>query len=111
MARAFVTCVEFVNLDPKADLFGPGTWGWITGFTSPDDVDVDLALIDHDSAAIPDLLADAIEGRDATGPAFTGKVYATKDEAIEELSRAAVRVGRETAGLPPLPAISTVINS
>jgi hypothetical protein len=82
-------------------------------FTSPDDVDVDvdLALIDHDLAALPDLLADAVEGQEATGPAFTGKVYSTKDEAIEELSRAAVRVGREAAGLSPLPATSTVIET
>jgi hypothetical protein len=57
------------------------------------------------------LLADAVEGRDATGPAFTGKVYATKDEAIEELSRAAVRVGREAAGLPPLVNTSTNITN
>jgi hypothetical protein len=42
------------------------------------------------------LLEDAVEGRDATGPAFTGK---------------AVRVGRDAAGLPPLPASPTVIET
>jgi uncharacterized protein (TIGR02996 family) len=106
-----ITHVEFVDLDPGADLFGPGTWGWITGFTSPDDVDVDLALIDHDLAALPDLLADAVEGQDVTGFVFTGKVYATKDAAIEELSRAAIRVGREAAGLPPLVGASITITN
>jgi uncharacterized protein (TIGR02996 family) len=106
-----ITHVEFVDLDPESDLFGTGTWGWITGFTSPDDVDVDLALTDHDLAALPDLLADAVEGWDATGPAFTGKVYATKDEAIEDLSRATVRVGREAAGLQPLAGLSTTIEN
>jgi uncharacterized protein (TIGR02996 family) len=106
-----ITHVEFVDLDPGADLFGPGTWGWITGFTSPDNVDVDLVLIDHDLAVLPDLLANAVEGQDATGFVFTGKVYATKDAALEELSRTAVRVGREAAGLPPLVGMWTTITA
>jgi hypothetical protein len=46
----------------------------LPGSRRPDDVDVGLALIDHDLTALPDLLVDALEGRDATGPAFTGKV-------------------------------------
>jgi hypothetical protein len=25
-----ITHVEFVDLDPEANLFGPGTWGWIS---------------------------------------------------------------------------------
>jgi hypothetical protein len=63
-------------------------------------VDIDLALIAHDLAALSYLLADAVEGRDTTGPPFfTGKVYGTKYEAIDELSRAAVRVGQKAVGL------------
>jgi uncharacterized protein (TIGR02996 family) len=94
-----ITRVEFADLDPVADLLGLGTWGWITGFVSPDDVDVDLIFIDHDHAALPDPFADIIEGPDATGPVFTGKVYSKKEDAIEALSRAAVEIGRRAAGL------------
>jgi uncharacterized protein (TIGR02996 family) len=93
-----ITRVEFADLDPVADILGLGTWGWITGFVSPDDVD-DLVFIDNDHAALPDPFADIIEGPDATGPVFTGKNYSTKEGAIEALSRAAVEIGRKAAGL------------
>jgi uncharacterized protein (TIGR02996 family) len=106
-----ITHVEFVDLEPAADVFGPGTWGWITGFTFTDNVDIDLALIDYDFTSLPDTFADAVEGRDAAGPVFTGKVYGSKQEAVEELSGAAVRVGREAAGLGPLVGMPVVIES
>jgi uncharacterized protein (TIGR02996 family) len=96
-----ITYLEFTDRDPEADQFGRGTWGWITGFVATDDVDVDQVLNDHRPAMLPDPLAGVIEGRHAVGPVFSGKVYATKDDAIEALSRAAVRIGRTEAGLPP----------
>ena len=106
-----ITHVEFLDLDPEADLFSLGSWGWVTGQESPNDVDVDLAFIDHNVTMLPDPLADEIEGRDVTGPVFTGKVYGSKQEAVEELSGAAVRVGREAAGLGPLVGMPVVIES
>jgi hypothetical protein len=60
---------------------------------------------------LPEPLMDEIEGRDADGPVFTGKVYATHDNAVEALSRAAVRVGREAAGLPPLVAAPVTVET
>jgi hypothetical protein len=51
---------------------------------------------------LPDPLAGEVECRDVAGPVFTGKVYATREDAVEALSWAAVRVGREAARLPPL---------
>ena len=97
-----ITRVEFTDLDPVPDLFGLGTWGWITGFRSTEDIDVDKALIDNNFAMPPDPLTDEIEGQDGAGAMFKGKVYVTKDEALEALSRAAVRIGRAAAGLGPL---------
>jgi uncharacterized protein (TIGR02996 family) len=106
-----ITHVEFVDLEPAVDVFGHGTWMWITGFTFPDYVDIDLALIDHDFTGLPDVLADAVKGLDTAGPVFTGKVYGSKEEAVEELSHAAVRVGRDAAGLRPLVGMPVVIES
>jgi uncharacterized protein (TIGR02996 family) len=112
-----ITHVEFVDLDPVPNWFGLGTFGvatfgWITGKVSANDLlDHCLILDIHERAMLPDLLADAVEGKDATGFVFTGKVYATKDGAIEELSRAAVRVGREAAGLPLLAGTPTTVTT
>src|SRR5262245_12048172 len=103
--------VEFSDLDPEPDLFGPGTWGWITGFAKLDEVDIDRALVEHALAMLPFPLADLIGDQAAVESAFTGKVYATKDDAVESLSRAAVRVGREEAGLPPLADVPTVVTT
>jgi hypothetical protein len=102
---------ELRRLGLEANLFGPGTWGWITGYTLLCDVDVDFADIDHALARLPALLASAIEGQDAAGPVFLGKVYRSPKDADEALSRAAVRVGREAAGLPPLAETPTTVTT
>jgi uncharacterized protein (TIGR02996 family) len=106
-----ITHVEFLDLDPEVDLFSPGSWGWVTGQESPNEVEVDLAVIDHNVTMLPDPLADEIEGRDVTRPMFAGKVYTSKEEALEALSRAAVRIGRKTAGLPPLVEATTMVTT
>jgi hypothetical protein len=106
-----ITHVEFLDLDPEVDLFSPGSWGWVTGQESPNDVDVDLAFIDHNVTRLPDQMADEIEGRDVTGPVFTGKVYTSKEDAPKALSRAAVRIGRKAAGLLPLVETPTMVTT
>jgi hypothetical protein len=60
---------------------------------------------------LPDPLADVIEGRDVTGPVFSGKVYTSKEDSLEALSRAAVRIGRKAAGLPPLVEAPTMVTT
>jgi uncharacterized protein (TIGR02996 family) len=106
-----ITHVEFLDLDPEVDFFGPGSWGWVTGHESPNNVDVDLAFIDDNVTMLPDQMTDEIEGREVTGPVFTGKVYTSKEDAIEALSRAAVRIGRKAAGLPPLVAAPMTVTT
>jgi hypothetical protein len=39
-----ISHIVFFDLMPKPDVFGAGTWEWITDFVTPDDTDIDLAL-------------------------------------------------------------------
>jgi uncharacterized protein (TIGR02996 family) len=109
-----ITRVEFIDLEPVANVFGDGTWGWITGFVNHEDgeTDRDLELIQYEPGMVPEPLADALDGPDSTDPAtFTGKVYSRKSEAVEALSRAAVSIGRVAAGLSRLPGKATLVGS
>ncbi len=106
-----ITQVAFTDLDPEFGIFGFDTWGWITGFIETEDtvIDIDLALMEFRKALLPDPLAGELEGPEVTGDVFKGRKYGSHAAAVEALSQAAVRIGREAAGLSPLVTAPTTI--